>query len=453
MGSADTNIKPFVDARRIPESGRFYRRSVPEVSASALSRSLQTCKEQSCERVVLVMDVREDRYQASVGSACGALKDQQGSGALGQIRTVEFLLDAEDEGDTSSIIGSIQSSLNFLGNIRPHIKFYILRNPGAEMARYSRFASFVTAWMTVTPSRVVDIGRGLEAIRLMPESALFLVRYEESPVPEIREMAKQIVNDALWKWTFSTRPDAGSPPAENRIEQLLRTHRVGVNEPTTTGSFEFFRRFDVYRKSLLHLLLSNLVQLFPNENSFLEALDRFSASVRERSPVLRSLLVETRNEIVAAHTRMAARLEAPGDNPRQPGMDSFKPVLENNEKVWEMVSGFIRRFRFAIWPLLDQRIRPVEEGPCLEGISREYEQCITSVRNELHRILKAKLWKRLDAMKEATTETAARMPGPWKLPESFLFVHEDVETDRTDELWPNKLRAGYLGMIQKEHHA
>jgi hypothetical protein len=48
-------------------------------------------------------------------------------------------------------------------------------------------------------------------------------------------------------------------------------------------------------------------------------------------------------------------------------------------------------------------------------------------------------------------QQAGRLRGHWKLPpSSFIFVHQDISSDRRDEIWPYQDRCGFLESLQME---
>jgi len=444
-GSADATIKPlFLKALRRGAVTQYpYHRAVSFESQAWTAEAFQACREDGYERMAIVGDTHADGYPGSLVAPLEALRSAHKRGLLKEFKTVEFFLDVDNEADVHNLAEAVTP---FLASFvtAPHIKLYALLNLASTAKQKRGLSALLTALTIAAPSRMAEIGKGLDGIRRAPESAFLLARYEELPVPEIQEAAKLVVDNALMNGTFSSLPDQGGVPLPsiNRVERLLSEHKVGIEEPPLPTSFAFEFKWAIYRDALLHPLMSTLVRHFPDEAAFLQSMGRLAKDFGTRDPVFKLLLSDLQNEIVAARTRLTTGL-------RFADLSRFEPQFD--QAVDEIVKPFIHHFRFAIWPLLDQRVKPLDKDPCVEGLYEEYERCITATADAMCEILRIQICTRQEEIKKIMADTADRLPGRWlKPPTSLLFVHQDLERDHRDELWPEKLRCGFLGLLKRE---
>ena len=115
------------------------------------------------------------------------------------------------------------------------------------------------------------------------------------------------------------------------------------------------------------------------------------------------------------------------------------------------MAGFISKYRFAIWPLFEQHARPPATAVGIEELYAEYEQCVESVVGLIREVLMREVHGRQEALKREMADIALQAPGHWRIPpSSFVFVHPNLTTDQTDELWPYDRKCGFLGLLQKE---
>jgi hypothetical protein len=437
LGAADATVKPeFLRNLRGPAVPQFPSHRTVRLNREDLRSALRSSSKDGFERIIAISDIEGDDQNHALDVIIHALSGEQRS--LGKLRSLEFFLALKSESDLQQVICRL-SPLVQESSTSPHLKFYLLI-PSSTGTIWDKMVRLITAMTMQVPSRMELIGDGVSAIRGRDESFLFVVQYDETPLPIISQIAPRAVNKALWVETFSFAAEQGhlsQPPAG--IEQLLAAHNVGIDEPPVT-SVDFALRRSFYRDALLHPIACRLLRSFPDEPAFLDGIQRVAKQLQGRSEAARSLLSDFRNALISA---------------RVPGSSWGASGQYFDAKTMRIISGLVkplvRQYRFPIWPLLGRELRPSQNANTLRTLYEEYDRLVGAAAEAMRDGLEKEIRVRQEATKKLLIQQAGRLRGNWKLPpSSFIYVHQDISGDRRDEIWPYQDRCGFLELLQME---